>query len=69
MKIKHGAAPWEFELIPEDADEEEILARTYAMGHVHFVCKSLRKTPRQKYRRLLLAPSLMRWKRGGWGDA
>jgi hypothetical protein len=61
MKI-HIVGNWEFELIPENKREENLLRRTYDKGHLHFVCKALTFKARRKWRRLLLTPSCFAFK-------
>jgi hypothetical protein len=70
MKIRI-VGEWEFLLIPEGKTEEGILQRVWDGRHVHFVCKAMVPTRRTKKRRkivnrLLLTPSLQRWKALGF---
>ena len=62
MRIKI-VGNWQFELIPDSTEEEKMLHKTYAEGHLHFVCKSIYRRPRTKRERLLITPSIITWKR------
>ncbi len=54
---------WQFELVPEDADEVKVLEKAFLGGHVHFVCKALSKEST-----LLLTPSVVRWRKSKRGE-
>jgi hypothetical protein len=47
----------------QNAADNVELKRAYQRGHLHFVCKTIRQSPRSGRTELMLVPSAVRWKR------